>query len=333
MRELAVLAASLGYLALLFLIAWWGDRRARPARAPVVYSLGIGVYCTSWTFYGAVGEAARNGFDYLPIYIGPSLVILFGWPLIARMIRIARAENVVSISDFVSARYGKSRSLAVLVTLCAVIGLLPYFALQLKAITLSFAVLTGDDGSNGGLPVSTTFVAAAAMAGFCVLFGVRSVNATEQHRGLMLAVATESAVKLAAALAVGAGITLFALEGGPGEIATRVRADPELLRLASFDPARPVWWTTCLLSALAFLCLPRQFHVAVLENTDPRDVRTAAWAFPLYLVAISFFVVPVAMAGLILFPGGAVQPDTFMVAIPAELGWSWLGLVAFLGGL
>jgi Na+/proline symporter/signal transduction histidine kinase len=334
MRELSILAASLGYLALLFLVAWWGDRRKRvPGSAPVVYSLGIGVYCTSWTFYGAVGEAAQNGFDYLPIYIGPSLVIILGWPLVTRMIRIARAENVVSISDFISARYGKSRALAVLVTLCAVVGLLPYFALQLKAITLSFAALTGDTGAAGGLPGGTTFVITVAMAVFCVLFGVRSVNATEHHRGLMLAVATESAVKLAAALGVGLAITLFALAGGPGEIVARVRADPDLLRLVDFDPGRPVWWTTCLLSALAFLCLPRQFHVAVLENTDPADVRTAAWAFPLYLLAISFLVLPVAMAGLILFPDGSVQPDTFMVAIPAELGWSWLGLIAFLGGL
>jgi PAS domain S-box-containing protein len=334
MRELAVLAASLGYLVLLFLIAWWGDRqRRRAARAPIVYSLGIGVYCTSWTLFGAVGEAAQNGLDYLAIYIGPTIVIVLGWPLLARVIRVARAENVVSISDFISARYGKSRALAVLVTVTAVIGLLPYFALQLKAITLSFGVLTGDDGNAGGLPSGTTFLVAAALAVFAVLFGVRSVNATEHHRGLMLAVATESAVKLGAALLVGAAITLFALSGGPGELLDRVRADPELLRLLEFDPSRPVWWTTLVLSALAFVCLPRQFHVAVLENSDPEDVRTAAWAFPLYLLAISFFVLPVALTGLLLFPDGRVQPDTFMVAIPAELGWSWLGLIAFLGGL
>ena len=141
MRELAVLATSLGYLALLFLIAWWGDRQRARGRAPIVYSLGIGVYCTSWTFYGAVGEATRNGFDYLAIYVGPSLFIILGWRLIDRMVRIARAENVVSISDFLAARYGKSQALAALVTLTAVLGLLPYFALQLKAITLSFATL------------------------------------------------------------------------------------------------------------------------------------------------------------------------------------------------
>lgn len=332
MRELAVLAASLGYLALLFFIAWWGDRRRRQSeRAPVVYALGIGVYCTSWTFYGAVGEASQRGLDYLAIYIGPSIAIALCWPLLVRMIRIARAENVVSISDFISARYGKSRSLAVLVTVTAVVGLLPYFALQLKAITLSFAVVAGD--SFGGLPTGTTLAITAALAAFAVLFGARSVNATEQHRGLMLAVATESAVKLAAVVAVGLGITLFALAGGPGELAARVRADPGLADLVSIDLGRPVVWTTTLVSALAFLCLPRQFHVAVLENTDLADVRTAAWAFPLYLAAISLFVLPVALTGLLLFPDGSVPADTFMVAIPTELGWSWLGLVAFLGGL
>lgn len=331
MRELAVLAASLAYLALLFLIAWWGDRQRARGRAPIVYSLGIGVYCTSWTFYGAVGEASRNGFDYLAIYIGPSLLLIFGWRLIDRMVRIARVENVVSISDFLAARYGKSQSLAALVTLTAVAGLLPYFALQLKAITLSFAALSGAGASDGGIPAGTTLLVAAVLAVFCVLFGVRSVNATEHHRGLMLAVASESAVKLGAALVVGLAVTLFALEGGPGGIVAQVRSDPALLELMRFDATRPVWWTTIVLSALAFLCLPRQFHVAIVENANPADVRTAAWAFPLYLFAISLFVLPVALAGLVILPG--VQPDTFMVAIPAALGWEWLGLVAFLGGL
>jgi len=331
MRELAVLATSLVYLALLFVIAWRGDRQRSRGRAPIVYALGLGVYCTSWTFYGAVGEASQNGFDYLAIYIGPSLFIVFGWRLIDRMVRVARAENVVSISDFLSARYGKSRALAALVTLTAVFGLLPYFALQLKAITLSFAILAG--GGGAGIPAGTTLVIAAALAVFCVLFGVRSVNATEHHRGLMLAVASESAVKLGAALAVGLAVTFFALSGGPSGIVDHVRTDPTLLDLVHFDPARPVWWTTVFLSALAFLCLPRQFHVAIVENADPADIRTAAWAFPLYLAAISLFVLPVALAGLVLFPGGEVQPDTFMVAIPAALGWNWLGVIAFLGGL
>jgi Na+/proline symporter/signal transduction histidine kinase len=337
MRDWAVLALALAYLALLFLIAWAGDRRARarPAgRAPAVYALSIGVYCTSWTLYGAVGVAAEGGLDYLAIYVGPILVFGLGWPLIARMIRIARAENVVSISDFISARYGKSRTLAVLVTVTAVVGLLPYFALQLKAITISFEALASDaaEGAVGRLPGGTTLIVAVAMSAFAVLFGVRSVNANEPHRGLMLAVAVESVVKLAAAVLVGGSVAFFAF-GDVGGLMAAVRVAPELGRLLSFDALDPVWWATCLLAAVAFLCLPRQFHVAVVENTHLDDVRTASWAFPLYLVVINLFVLPVALVGLTLFPGGAVQPDTFLVAIPRELGWSWLAFVAFLGGL
>ena len=335
MRDWVVLALALAYLALLFLIAWAGDRRARPAgRAPAVYALSIGVYCTSWTLYGAVGVAADGGLDYLAIYVGPILVMGLGWPLIARMVRIARAENVVSISDFISARYGKSRGVAVLVTVTAAVGLLPYFALQLKAITISFEALASDaaEGAVGNLPGGTTLLVAAAMAAFAVLFGVRSVNANEPHRGLMLAVATESVVKLAAALVVGGAVAFFAFDTPAGLVAA-VRDDPDLGRLLAFDPLDPVWWATCVLAALAFLCLPRQFHVAIVENTHPDDVRTAAWAFPLYLVAINVFVLPVAIVGLTLFPAGGQSPDTFMVAIPRELGWPWLAFVAFLGGL
>ena len=336
MRDWAVLALSLAYLARLFLIAWYGDRRARRTpvdRAPVVYALSIGVYCTSWTLFGAVGVAAEGGLDYLAIYVGPILIFGLGWPLIARMIRIARAENVVSISDFISARYGKSRSLAVLVTGAAVLGLLPYFALQLKAITISFEALSGDAaGAMSRLPGGTTLIVAVAMAAFAVLFGVRSVNANEHHRGLMLAVATESMVKLAAALVVGGAIALFAINGS-GDLLARAAADPELAQLFHFDATDPVWWATALLASLAFLCLPRQFHVAVVENTHIDDVRTAAWAFPMYLVAINLFVLPVAIVGLHLFPGGEMQADSFLVAIPRELGWSWLALIAFIGGL
>ncbi len=331
MGDWAVPLVSLAYLSLLFVVAWIGDRYARKetrSRAPIVYPLSIAVYCSSWTLYGAVGEAATSGFNYLAIYVGPALVMMLGWPLIQRMIRIARAENSVSISDFISARYGKSRALAALITLTALIGLLPYFALQLKAITISFETLTG---GGGAAPGGTTFVVAVAMAAFAVLFGVRGVNANEHHRGLMLAVATESVVKLTAAVLVGAAIVfLSGPSGGPPRITP---LDPELARLTGFDAANPVWWATCLLSALAFLCLPRQFHVAIVENTHLADVRAAAWAFPAYLVAINLFVLPVALAGMRLFPDGTVQPDSFLVAIPLALGWNGLAFIAFLGGL
>ncbi|WP_299134290.1 NahK/ErcS family hybrid sensor histidine kinase/response regulator [uncultured Amaricoccus sp.] len=332
MRDWAVLALSLAYLVALFAIAWIGDRRAKaaaPARAPATYALSIAVYCSSWTLYGAVGAASADGFDYFAIYVGPILVMGLGWRLIQRMARVARAENVASIADFISARYGKSRSLAALVTLTAMVGLMPYFALQLKAITISFEALTGSGG--GGLPGGTTLLAAVAMAAFAVLFGVRSVNANEHHSGLMLAIATESVVKLVAAVLVGGVIAFLAL-GGPGEITTAL-ADPRIAPVIALDASDPVWWGTCLLSALAFLCLPRQFHVAVVENVHLDDVRVAAWAFPAYLVAINLFVMPVAIVGLLLFPGGETQPDSFLVAIPLAMDLPWLALIAFIGGL
>ena len=332
MRDWAVLAVSLAYLGALFALAWVGDRRARaaaPVRAPVTYALSIAVYCSSWTLYGAVGAASTDGFDYFAIYVGPILVMVLGWRLIERMTRISRAENLASIADFISARYGKSRSLAALVTLTAVVGLMPYFALQLKAITISFEALTGSGG--GGLPGGTTLIVAVAMAAFAVLFGVRSVNASEHHPGLMFAIATESVVKLVAAVLVGGMIAFLAL-GGPGAIAAAM-ADPRAAPALAFEAGDPVWWATCLVSALAFLCLPRQFHVGVVENVHLSDVRVAAWAFPLYLVAINLFVVPVAIVGLILFPDGGTQPDSFLVAIPLAMDMPWLALVAFVGGL
>ena len=330
MPDRAVLALSFLYLVSLFLIAWTGDRRAgargcpaAPRRSPIVYPLSIAIYCSSWTLYGAVGEAAANGMDFFAIYLGPILFMALGWPLARRIARIARAENLTSISDFISARYGKSRALAALVTLLAVVGLMPYFALQLKAITISFEALTGS-GAGAALPGGTTLVVALALAAFALLFGVRGITANEHHRGLMLAIATESLVKLGAALIVGGAIAFFAL--GP--------ALPDAPRpaLPPFDPGDSSFWAASLLSALAFLCLPRQFHVAIVENTHPDDIRVSAWAFPIYLVAINLFVAPVALAGLALFPDGAAQPDSFLFAIPLELGWHWLAFTAFLAG-
>ncbi|HYG89222.1 MAG TPA: PAS domain-containing hybrid sensor histidine kinase/response regulator [Azospirillum sp.] len=332
-----VLILSLLYLASLFAIAWYGDRTAEDAgerRNPWLYSLSLGVYCTSWTFYGAIGRAATDGFDFLPIYIGPIVLIGLGWPLLARIVRIAKAENVVSISDFLAARYGKSQGLAGLVTVTAVIGLLPYIALQLKAITLSFDVLA--DKALGvevdAMPGGTTLLVALLMAAFAVLFGVRSIHANEHHRGLMMAIAAESVVKLATAFAVGLTITLAVFGDLDGLMAAAAR--PEAVNLFSLDVvAEPDWWLACALSALAILCLPRQFHVAVVENTHAGDVRTAARLFPAYLIGINLFVMPVALAGLTLFPSGNVNTDSLLVSVPLHEGWPWLALAAFIGGL
>lgn len=339
MQSWLVLTLSLLYLAALFGIAWQGDRSAdkqpgaQERRAPLLYALSLAVYCTSWTFYGAVGRAANGGFDFLSIYVGPILMIGLGWPILAKMVRVAKAENTVSISDFISARYGKSRVLAAFVTFIAVLTVLPYFALQLKAITISLEAISGNmfGGPLLDKPGQNTFIITCTMALFAILFGVRNIHANEHHRGLMTAIAAESLVKLLAALVVGAGI-VFTVAGGPWEIFEQAMARPDLREILTphLDGG---WWTMTLLAALAIICLPRQFHVAVVENTHVGDIRTASWLFPAYLVGINLFVMPVALAGLLMYPDGSVNADTFLVTMPLELGHPGMALLAFIGGL
>lgn len=339
MSNWPVLGLALGYIAALFAIAWWGDRHAarqpqvQERRAPLLYAMSLAVYCTSWTFYGAIGRAASSGWDFLSIYVGPILLFGLGWPILAKMVRVAKAENTVSISDFISARYGKSRTLAAIITIMAVTVVLPYFSLQLKAITISLEALAGDPFANRvmDIPGETTFIITCAMALFAILFGVRNIHANEHHRGLMMAISTESFVKLAAAMLVGAGI-VFAVAGGPAGIFERAAGDPRLAHLLTPHFGFG-WWSITLLAALAILCLPRQFHVTVVENTHVGDIRTASWLFPLYLVAINIFVLPVALAGLLIYPDGSVNADTFLVTLPLELGLDWMAVLAFLGGL
>ncbi|WP_207478439.1 PAS domain-containing hybrid sensor histidine kinase/response regulator [Arenibaculum pallidiluteum] len=332
-----VLSISILYIAFLFAIAWYGDRKdsagSSQRRSPVLYTLSLGVYCTSWTFYGAVGRAASDGWGFFAIYAGPIAALILGRRVLEKMVRIAKSENVVSIADFIAARYGKSQALAALVTVTAVVGLMPYVALQLKAITISFEALVGHEagGLTSSLPGGTTLLTAVSMAVFAILFGIRTIHANEHHRGLMLAVAAESVVKLGAAVAVGFVIAV-GMTGGVERFAADVAAHPRLAELLWPDFSRASWWTACLLAALAIICLPRQFHVAVVENTHEADTRVAARYFPLYLVAINVFVLPVALAGLLRF-GAEGEADTFLISISVSEGSDWLALTAFVGGL
>ncbi|MGJ4949998.1 NahK/ErcS family hybrid sensor histidine kinase/response regulator [Bradyrhizobium sp. HKCCYLS20291] len=338
-----VLAVSATYVTALFLIAWWGDRRSAdgplaPASsriAAVSYCLTLAVYNTSWSFYGSVGRAATSGLDFVTIYVGPTLVLLFGQPLLARVIAIAKAQNVTSISDFIAARYGKSQSLAALVTLASLLGVLPYIALQLKAVGKSFdyLILQPERASIAAMHFwqDSAFAVAASMALFAIVFGVRHVHASEHHRGLMLAIAFESVVKLVAFLIV-ALFVLFGIAGGPGELWTQLRTDPQLERLLAFDISQPVWPATIIISAIAFLCLPQAFHVAIVENEQPSHTRTAAWLYPLYLAAFSLLILPIAAAGLTRF-GGMMDSDTYVISLPIASGAEAVSMIAFLGGL
>ncbi len=313
---------------LLFGIAYWGDRPgSRPFSAlsrSLIYSLTLAVYCTSWTFFGAVGSAANNGWLYLPIYLGPILVFLFGWPVITRIVAVSKRQNLTSIADFIAARYGKARSLAVLVTVIATIGSVPYIALQLKAVAGGFSIVSVLPNNGAGL--DTALVVAAAMAVFAILFGTRQVDVTEHHKGMMLAIAFESVVKLAAFVAV--GLFAMSLLGG-GEARAM---PPEAMGLFNFQSLPDTFVTQLLLAGAAIICLPRQFHVAVVEARAETEIHAARWAFPLYLLAFSIFVIPITIAGLSFLPSGSYSGDMFVLGLPMSTGQDWLTILAFLGG-
>ncbi|MCL7938859.1 sensor histidine kinase [Halomonas sp. ATCH28] len=342
--SVVVLTVAFGYLALLFVIAAWGDRRAEQGRSligsPTVYALSIAVYCTAWTFYGSVGRAAQYGPSFLLIYLGPTLAMLMAPFVIRKMVRIASAQRITSIADFISARYGKSSSLGALVALIALIGITPYIALQLKAITVSHAVLVNYPQAaelrlaDESFWADKSFWVALVLAVFIILFGTRHLDASERHEGMVAAIAFESLVKLVAFLSVGV-FTVFVLFNGPAELFARVVAAPELTRLMSLEavPGGALGWVGMLVLAfLAFLTLPRQFQVLVVENVDERHLKRASWLFPLYLLVINLFVIPIALAGLLL---GDVSgdPDSFVLTLPLSAGLEGLPLLVFIGGL
>jgi PAS domain S-box-containing protein len=324
-----LLLVSVSYAALLFVVAWWGDRRPlypdRPWLRPAVYSLALAVYCSSWTFYGAVGSAVRNGIGYLPIYLGPLLLMLFGWRIIERMALIAHTQNTTSIADFISSRYGRSRRLAALVAVIALIGVVPYLALQYKAVAMSLEVLSGHAGASRGFFTDPALYVALLMALFATLFGTRQADATEHHHGMMLAIALESIVKLMAMIALGLFAWLW-LDDRQQHISSSARTLFEHAPTVSF-------LSQTLLSFLAILCLPRQFHVAVVECSDVGDIRRARGLFGAYLLLIMLMVVPIAAAAISQFGNGSAVPDDAMVlAFPLAQGNSLLALVAYVGG-
>ena len=322
-----VLAVCLGYVALLFAVAFVVDRRTRTRRigwlnSPVVYTLSISIYCTSWTFYGAVGSAARNGLEFIAIYLGPTLVFIGWWWLLRKLVRIGRAHRITSIADLISSRYGKSPSLAVLVTVIALIATTPYIALQLQSLTRSYQVIAGE-----GEGVATAFWIAAGMALFTILFGTRNLDANERHQGVVAAIALEAVVKLFALLAVGVFATFF-LADGFADVFADVPAE---VVVGAGEVFGPRWAVLTFLSATAIICLPRQFQVTVVENIDERHLSTASWLFPLYLFGMTLFIMPIAVVGLKVLPQGA-NPDLFVLTLPLSEQRHELALLAFLGG-
>ncbi len=343
-NDWVIISISAAYLALLFGIAYYADRRWDRGRSlaanPYVYTLSIAVYCTAWTFYGSVGRAATAGVGFLPIYLGPTLMAALWWLVLRKIIRICKVHRITSIADFIASRYGKSMLLGGLASAIAVIAITPYIALQLKAISTSYDVLRHypdlhQSSIGGGIWTDRAFYVAVLLAVFSILFGTRHLDATERHEGMVLAIAFESVVKLAAFLAVGLFVT-FGLYDGPGALFEQAAALPEAARLFTMQ-ALPGgyanWLTLTVLSMSAILFLPRQFQVTVVENVNEDHVRTAMWLFPLYLLVINLFVLPIAMGGLLHFPDGTVVPDTFVLTLPLAEGQPLLATFVFLGGL
>ncbi|MDD2991671.1 MAG: sensor histidine kinase [Zoogloea sp.] len=346
MTSTVIVAISFLYLALLFAVAYFGDKRADAGRSiianPTIYALSLAVYCTTWTYYGSVGRAASSGLGFVSIFLGPTLVVALWWFVMLKMVRIGKTLRITSIADFIASRYGKSHLLGGLVTVIAVLGVIPYIALQLKAVSSSFAILTHYPQivmpakvSTVSWMADTTLYIALIMAAFTILFGTRHLDATERHEGMVAAVAFESVVKLVIFMAVGMFVT-FGIFDGFGDLFSRAALDPALKRLMTMEAGGNSygnWFALTLLSMLAVMFLPRQFQVAVVENVNENHLRRAIWLFPLYLLLINIFVLPIALGGLMHFAGQGVDADTFVLTLPMAWGHGWLALLVFIGGL
>lgn len=335
-----IIAFTFGYLALLFAIAWFSERSSERGKSyasnPYVYALSLAVYCTAWTYYGSVGYAATNGLEFLTIYIGPSLIAPLWWLVMRKMIRVSKVQRISSIADFISSRYGKSVSLGGIVTVFCLLGILPYISIQIKAIASSFDILaTGDFRMNANmLPfyADTAFYLALGLALFTILFGTRDVEATARHDGLVTAIAFESIFKLLAFLVVGVFVTYLVYDGFEDIFNQASLRGLEHLFVFSDEVASTDWFWMSILSMMAVLFLPRQFQVTVVENHDEKHLDKAMWLFPLYLLIINIFVLPIALGGLVHFEGEAVDADTFVLALPITYDQGWLALGVYLGG-
>ncbi len=341
----SILFFSFGYMGLLFAIAYVGDRHAEIGRSivsnPYIYALSLAVYCTAWTFYGSVGRAVSDGPGFLTIYIGPTLMAALGWLVLRKIIRISKIHRITSIADFIGSRYGKSTTLGGVVTVIAVLGIIPYISLQLKAISASFLIIKQYPMII--MPIhfadvpffkDTTFYVALLLMIFAILFGTRHLETTERHEGLVAAIAFESLVKLIAFLAVGIFVT-YGIYDGFGDVFAKARAVPELNRLLVMDTRPGVhtdWAIYIFLSMMAFMFLPRQFQLAVVENVDEEHLNKALWLFPLYLLIINIFVLPVAFGGMLQFPEGSVDADTYILALPMLKQQEGLALLVYIGG-
>lgn len=336
-----VIASGLAYLGVLFGVAYYSEHKAIQGKSiisnPYVYALSMAVFCTAWTFYGSVGRAASAGAGFLPIYLGPTLTAPLWLLLLRKIILISKRERITSIADFISARYGKSTQLGVLATIVAVFGIIPYISIQLKAIATSFDVLTQTHLVNEVITktiyLDTSHYVTILLGIFTIFFGARHLDATERHEGLVAAVAFESIVKLVAFVMVGIFVTFFVYDGF-ADIFAKAAQQESLQNLYSLNSTNIDSWEwswLMILSMFAILLLPRQFHVNVVENTSSKQINKAMWLFPLYLLIINIFVLPIALGGKMHFMNG--DADMYVLNLPMAYDKNSLALLVFLGGL
>lgn len=338
-----VVISSFGYLLLLFGVAYWAEKKSGSSMAglkPYIYALSMAVYCTAWTFYGSIGRAADTGPDFLAIYIGPTIAAPLWFLVLKKIIRICKAQRITSIADFISSRYGKSASLGTLATIVCILGVIPYISLQIKAIAISFEFLTQTSSTasqhnlwQASLFENTPFWITVLLAIFIIIFGTRRIDSTEQHKGMVTAVAFESIIKLVAFLAGGIFIVFF-LFNGFDDVFIQASAIETLKETFVFNPENGYadWFAMCILSMLAILLLPRQFQVSVVENVDEKHLNKAVWLFPLYLFAINIFVLPIAMAGKLYFASTSLDADFSILSLPFFNNNSALALLVYIGG-
>jgi len=337
-----VITVSLVYLILLFGVAIYGNKMSKAGRSivnnPLVYSLSLAVYCTVWTYYGSVGRAADSGLGFVAVYLGPTIMAPIWYMVMRKIILISKQLRVTSIADFLSSRYGKSTFLGVLTTIILVFGIIPYISIQLKAIGYSFDIITNQNFGNDFWDSSAFYndkvnYFTILLAIFTILFGTRSLDPNERHEGLIAAIALESIVKLIAFLAAGIFAVYF-LYDGLADVFSHGANNSITKHLITLNPspaASTSWFWVLVLSAVSVMFLPRQFHVSVVENNNVSFVRQASWLFPLYLFLISFFVLPIAIAGKLSLPAGS-EPDMYVLSLPLFFGHEWLALLVYIGG-
>ncbi|MBL7818054.1 MAG: hypothetical protein JNL70_23795 [Saprospiraceae bacterium] len=338
--------SSIIYIGLLFLIAYLSEKQASKGKSfvsnPYFYALSLAVYCTAWTFYGSVGKAAKTGLSFLPIYLGPTIFAPLWLIVLRKMILVSKTQRITSIADFISSRYGKSTYLGVFVTLIAFLGVIPYISLQLKAIADSFDILIGlssttptGENTESTFFYSNAFYISMALALFTIVFGTRNLEPNERHEGLVVAIAFESIIKLVAFLAVGIFVT-YGIYNGFSDLFSQSLANPRTAKLFSISEitSPSEWFWLSMVSLCAVLLLPRQFHIAIVENSNPNFTTKAMWLFPLYLLIINIFVLPIAIAGILQFGNNpSIRPDSYVLELPLMHGQNILALLVFIGGL